>query len=202
MATISFPSASVNVSTPRVASLVAAAAKGEESAWNALVDRFGGLVWAVARSHRLSDADAADVCQTTWLRLAEHVSRLREPELVGPWLATTARREALRVLRRASRVDALPDDGDWADASLPAPEAGLVDAERRTALWTAFAALSERCQTLLRALLADPEPRYEQVSAVLGIPVGSIGPTRARCLEELRRSRDIARISLGATDSP
>jgi RNA polymerase sigma factor (sigma-70 family) len=201
-ATISSPFSSVNVSAPRAASLVAAAAKGDERAWGELVDRFGGLVWSVARSYRLSEADAADVSQTTWLRLAEHLGRLREPDLVGAWLATTARREALRVIRRASRVDALPEEGEWADASIPAPESGLVDDERRAALWAAFAGLSERCRTLLRVLLADPEPSYEEVSTTLGMPVGSIGPTRARCLDELRRSREIARISHGAGDSP
>src|SRR4051794_3498545 len=100
-------------STSGLAPLVHAAAGGDEAAWNALVDRFSGLVWAVARAHRLGAADAADVSQTTWLRLVENLTRLRDPEAVGAWLASTARREALRVLRRGSREAALPEDGDW-----------------------------------------------------------------------------------------
>ncbi|HZG95557.1 MAG TPA: sigma-70 family RNA polymerase sigma factor, partial [Mycobacteriales bacterium] len=79
--------------------LVRAAADGDQRAWNALVDRFSRLVWAVARQHRLSEADAGDVAQATWLRLVENLASLREPEAVGGWLATTARREALRVIK-------------------------------------------------------------------------------------------------------
>lgn len=167
-----------------VATLVRAAADGDQAAWNALVDRFNGLVWSVARSHRLSTPDASDVVQTTWLRLVEHLDRLQDPERVGAWLATTARRESLRALRLSARqvvVDDLPDAGT--DAQLGA---ALFEAERDRALWAAFGGLSERCQTLLRVLVADPPPSYEEVSAALDMPIGSIGPTRARCLERLR----------------
>src|SRR5206468_5582762 len=86
-----------------LADLVRAAAGGDEAAWNALVDRFSSLVWATARAHRLSRDDAADVAQTTWLRLVEHLDRIREPERLGAWLATTARHESLRVIRRGGR---------------------------------------------------------------------------------------------------
>jgi RNA polymerase sigma factor (sigma-70 family) len=167
-----------------VAELVSAAAEGDQGAWNELVDRYNGLVWSVARSHRLSTPDASDVVQTTWLRLVEHLDGLQDPERVGAWLATTARREALRALRHAARqtpTEELPET--------PTDEhlgAALLEAERDQALWKAFGGLSERCQTLLRILVADPPPSYDEVSGALDMPIGSIGPTRARCLERLR----------------
>jgi RNA polymerase sigma factor (sigma-70 family) len=167
-----------------VAELVRAAAEGDRDAWDALVDRFNGLVWSVARSHRLSTVDASDVVQTTWLRLVEHLGRLQEPERVGAWLATTARRESLRTLRQSARqlpTEELPEVAE--DAKL---DAALLVEERDRALWQAFGELSERCQTLLRILVADPPPSYEEVSAALDMPIGSIGPTRQRCLERLR----------------
>jgi RNA polymerase sigma factor (sigma-70 family) len=181
--------------------LVAAAAGGDEAAWNELVERFAGLVWAVARAHRLSTADAADVSQTTWLRLAEHLGRLRDPERVGAWLATTARHESLRVLRHAARFEAISDDHDWLDDRQQPPESGLVRRERRAALMTAFGLLPDNCRSLLRVLFADPEPSYEEVAAATGLPVGSIGPTRARCLERLRRTPAIARINAETDNS-
>lgn len=161
-----------------------AAAEGDQAAWNGLVDRYNGLVWSVARAHRLPTADASDVVQTTWLRLVEHLDRLQDPERVGAWLATTARREALRALRGAARqvvTGELPESGSDAFVG-----AALLIAERDRALWQAFGGLSERCQALLRILVADPPPSYEEVGAALEMPIGSIGPTRARCLERLR----------------
>ena len=168
-----------------VAELVRAAADGDQVAWNGLVDRYNGLVWSVARSYRLSTADASDVVQTTWLRLVEHLGRLQEPERVGSWLATTARRECLRTLRHSARqvpTEELPELA--ADERL---DAALLTAERDRALWQAFGGLSERCRELLRILVADPPPSYEEVAAALDMPIGSIGPTRQRCLERLRR---------------
>jgi len=167
-----------------VAELVRAAADGDRAAWDRLVDRYNGLVWSVARSHRLSTADASDVVQTSWLRLVEHLDRLQDPERVGAWLATTARREALRALRHASRqivTEELPEVA--VEGQL---DAGLLVRERDRALWQAFGGLSERCQALLRILVSDPPPSYDEVSAALDMPIGSIGPTRARCLERLR----------------
>jgi RNA polymerase sigma factor (sigma-70 family) len=178
---------------PANTELVAAAAIGNQEAWDALVDRFGGLVWSIARAHRLGDADAADVSQTTWLRLVEHLGRLRDPESVGAWLATTARHECLRLIRQAGRF--LADDSalDLADPD-PLPDALLVSGEREVALWRAIEALGERCRSLIRVLMADPAPSYEEVAAALDMPVGSIGPTRARCLDQLRRRPEIAGI--------
>ncbi len=175
-----------------VAGLVRAAAAGNEPAWNRLVETYAGLVWAVARSHRLSDADAADVAQATWLRLLEHLDDLRDPERVGAWLATTARRECLRLMRAGHRQLPCGDD-------LPEPvdpggsvDDALLTGERDAALWAAFGRLRPSDQALLRLLAADPQPSYGEVSAALDMPVGSIGPTRARALERLRAelSRD------------
>jgi RNA polymerase sigma factor (sigma-70 family) len=166
--------------------LVPAAAGGCQDAWNEIVKRYAGRVWAVARAYRLSAADAADVSQTTWLRLLEHLPRLTAPERVGAWLATTARRECLRVVRRTGR--------EWPDdeiADVPAPAADLdhelVIAERDAALWQAFARLRPRDQALLRLLAEDPAPGYAEISEALEMPIGSIGPTRVRALERLRR---------------
>jgi RNA polymerase sigma factor (sigma-70 family) len=172
---------------PDLSALVGAAAAGDQAAWNALVARFDGLVWSVARAHRLSRADAGDVVQTTWLRLVEHLHRLDDPERVGGWLATTARRESLKALRRAARqVPSAPDELPVVatDAAL---DAGLLAHERDAALWHAFSGLDTDCQALLRLLVADPPPSYQEISEALDRPIGSIGPTRARCLEKLRQ---------------
>jgi RNA polymerase sigma factor (sigma-70 family) len=171
-----------------VAGLVSAAASGDEVAWNGLVEQFAGLVWHVARSHRLGDTDASDVSQTVWLRLVESLPRLREPAAVGGWLVTTTRNECLRVLRRSGRevvedTDALHERPSE-DAS---PEAVLELAEDRHQVRDALDRLSDRCRTLLRALAYSPEDSYAEVSAALGMPIGSIGPTRSRCLDRLRR---------------
>jgi RNA polymerase sigma factor (sigma-70 family) len=185
-----------------VGQLVRDAAGGDQVAWDRLVARFNGLVWSVARAHRLDSADASDVVQTTWLRLVENLGRLQDPERVGAWLATTARRECLRTLRLSARqvpteTELLPDPGT--DAPLAA---ALLASERDRALWDAFSGLSERCRMLLRILVADPPPSYEEVGAVLDMPIGSIGPTRARCLERLRRDESIVRLRAASVDWP
>lgn len=164
---------------------VAAAAEGDRVAWDAIVDRYNGLVWATARGHRLSDADAADVVQTTWLRLVEHLTRIQDPERVGAWLVTTARRESLRVIAATSRV--LPtDQPEEIVDDRGRPGDALLVQERDVMLRRALDSISASCRTLLRVLAADPPPSYEEVSAALDMPIGSIGPTRGRCLERLR----------------
>ena len=182
-----------------VTRMVRAAASGDHRAWDALVDEFGGLVWAITRAHRLSDADAADVAGATWLRLVEHLGDLREADRVGAWLATTARRECLRVLRGAQRQVPTGDDIEAAPADATDIASELMAAQRDVALWRAFARLPERDQALLRLLVADPAPSYEEISAALEMPIGSIGPTRARSLERLRR--ELARDGLVAADT-
>jgi RNA polymerase sigma factor (sigma-70 family) len=185
-----------------VGALVRAARDDDESAWNALVDEFAGLVWAIVRAHHLSAADAADVSQTTWLRLAEHLRRIRDPERVGAWLAATTRHECRRLLRRSQRELPFGDEvPEPPQAAVPSLAAGLLRRERAAALWAAFAQLPERCQTLLRVLMADPAPAYEDAAEALGVPVGSLGPTRARCLERLRRLVARGGISAPSGDS-
>lgn len=171
---------------------VVAAAGGDRDAWVRLHDRYANLIWSIARAYHLDTADAGDVCQTTWLRLAEHLDRLREPGQVRWWLATTARREALRARVRSRRVvpfdpsaDHLPDHGQ------PRVDERLLQWEERGAVLRAFRALPSGCQTLLRVLLAEPQPSYAEVSAALDMPIGSIGPRRARCLEKLRHDSDL-----------
>ena len=164
---------------------VAGAAAGDADAWNALVDRYAGLVWAVARGEGLSGADAADVSQTTWLRLAEHLGRIRAPERVGSWLATTARHECWRVAKTARLVSSVETE-QLASGEAPAADAQVLEAEELQALWQALGSLPPPCRVLLRVLVADPPPTYAEVSEMLGMPIGSIGPRRARCLDRLR----------------
>ena len=172
-----------------VGPLLAAAASGDADAWSTVVERFTGLLSATARAHRLSAADAADVVQTTWLRLVENLDRIQDPERLGGWLATTARRECLLTIRRGRREPAVPveDVFDHVPGPRQAIDAGLLMAERDAALWRLFDELPDRCRTLLRVLVADPPPAYADVAAALSIPIGSIGPTRQRCLNQLRR---------------
>jgi RNA polymerase sigma factor (sigma-70 family) len=177
--------------------LVRSAAAGDQRSWEALVERFTGLLWAVARAHRLRDADAADVVQVTWLNLVQHLGHVREPERLGAWLATTARRECLRVLRRDRRQVPTDDEASLQPREPPAaatPEDEVLLLERHALLRAAIQDLPPRYQQLLRVLVADPPPSYEAVGAALDMPVGSIGPTRARCLELLRRSPHLAGI--------
>jgi RNA polymerase sigma factor (sigma-70 family) len=178
------------------AELVGRAGTGDRAAWGELVDRYGGLVWAVARGYGLGPQDAADVSQVVWLRLLQHLGALRQPERLGAWLATTARRESLRIGKVRGREVPLAGERDPDRLELPgaAPEAGLLAAERDAALWRAFGSLPGRCQRLLRLLVADPPLGYAEVATVLGMPVDSIGPTRARCLGCLRRHLAARRI--------
>jgi len=177
--------------------LITAANGGDETAWGAIVDRFAGLVWATARAHRLSSADAADVAQTTWLRLVENLDRIKDPERVGAWLATTARRECLRHIRLQSREFTTAEDSVFEVPSDDHAEQRLITLERNTALRRALARISERCQGLLRLLAAPEDLSYEEIAAALGMPIGAIGPTRARCLEQLRRTPELAGFQIG-----
>jgi RNA polymerase sigma factor (sigma-70 family) len=167
--------------------VVADAAAGDSAAWNRLVESFSGLVWSVVRSHGLFGAEGADVCQTVWLRFVEHLGRLREPERVGAWLATTARHECLRVLRRGSRSVPVGEPPDVAETRAGTdPIATAVAAEEHRLLMAALEQVPPQCQTLLRLLIVDPPLSYDEISAILEIPKGSIGPTRQRCLGRVR----------------
>ena len=166
--------------------LVARARAGDDRAWTALTDRYTNLLWSVARAMRLDRADAADAVQTTWLRLVERLDSVREPAQLAGWLVTTLRRECLATLRRSSRVRTGAQTWDDLPAAVDPLDEGLLREERDVALWQAFGRLAERCQELLRVLMADPAPSYAEVAQALGVPVGSIGPSRQRCLKSLR----------------
>jgi RNA polymerase sigma factor (sigma-70 family) len=175
-----------------VAHLVTKAVGGDQAAWNEIVERFSGRVWAISRAYRLSPADAADVFQQTWLRVLENLGSLREPARFGAWIATTCRREALATLRRARRSQPVGDDRllDRAADSTADPQHPILIDDRNAELWRAFQRLSRRCQDILRALVVEVEggrPSYDLAAAALGIPVGSLGPSRARCLDRLRK---------------
>jgi RNA polymerase sigma factor (sigma-70 family) len=169
-----------------LAVLVRDAGAGDATAWEQLVDRLAPLLWSIVRAYRLGDADAQDVLQTGWLRLLERLDQLSDPARVGSWLATTVRRESLRVLRQRGR--AVPTDVHALDLGADdelTPEAVVLRGERAGMLARAFARLTARCQALLRVLAAADS--YEEVAAAFDMPIGAIGPTRARCLESLRR---------------
>jgi len=169
--------------------LVIAAGTGDQRAWAALIDRYAGLVWHIVLGYRLTASDAADVSQAVWLRAVEHLRDVRNPEHFGSWLATVARREALHFLRARGRE--VPNDltqllADMADPVSVGTDEAVLAAELRDLVRAAFTALSPACQRLLRLLLRDPPMPYAEISASTGIPVGSIGPTRQRCLQRLR----------------
>ncbi|MDA0179514.1 sigma-70 family RNA polymerase sigma factor [Solirubrobacter phytolaccae] len=166
--------------------MIAAAARGDQSAWSALVSRFSGRIARVARGYGLNPYQADDVAQETWLRLYRGLERVRDPQALGAWVDTTARRESLRALKRRGREDLTGEDLFVDVVAYDDPDEALL-AERRVALAAALARLPERQQRLMESLLADTEPSYADVSAELGLPVGSIGPTRGRCVERLRR---------------
>lgn len=164
---------------------ITAAARGDHAAWQQLVDRYSSLLWAVTRAHQLNAHEAADVIQTTWLRLIEQLPNINHPNALGAWLATTARRECLRSRRQSTRCqpsDQLDTHSDHQQAGADAP---LLRHERDAALWHAFKRLPPRDQALLRMLTTDPTPSYQQIAAALGIAIGSIGPKRARALKRL-----------------
>jgi len=179
------------MSSDTAAPLVVRAREGDAKAWEQLVERYAPLVWSICRRYLLSPADAEDVNQTVWLLLVEQLGNLREPAALPGWLATTTRREALRVLRATRKYETMGSDADveaTADPSAQLIEQEIVAAERDAALGAAFAELPPRCQRLLSMLMGDPPPSYAEISQSIPIPVGSIGPQRSRCLSRLRRS--------------
>ena len=178
-----------NAATPTdIGQLVRGAAAGDRWAWERLVEQFERLIWAMTREFKLADSDAADVAQATWLRLLEHIDRIEYPDRIGSWLATTARHECLRHVSRAKRVMLVQDDVVFGGLATLQPDIdeGLLAAERAEAVRAATALLPWRWQKLLEMLMADPPVSYAEISSQLGLPVGSIGPTRGRCLERLR----------------
>jgi RNA polymerase sigma factor (sigma-70 family) len=170
------------------AHMVQRAAQGDQRAWERLVDQYARLVWSITRQFKLSDSDAADVSQATWLRLLEHIDRLDHPDRVGSWLAATARNECLRSLAARKKVIPVQDDVTLKSDITSAPEVDerLLADERAADVRRALSHLPRRGQQLLEMLMADPPATYAEISDKLGLPIGSIGPTRGRCLEMLR----------------
>lgn len=185
-----------------VAVLVRRAADGDQRAWNELVDRYAPLVWSLCARHRLSAQDTDDVGQNVWLLLVEQLGKLREPAALPGWLATTTQRECFRALkaaRKASHAELARDEDLPPDPRATPIEQEIIVAERNAALRAALAELPSRSRQLLLMLTSDPPHSYQQISTTLQIPIGSIGPQRARCLAQLRRSRALAALHDGAT---
>lgn len=178
----------------QMADIVRRASEGDAEAWELIVQEYSNLLWSVVRRFRLNDAQGADAVQTTWLRLLEHLDDIREPERLGGWLATTVRRACLQTLRgykREELVDGLPEQAAdsterHAQRESVCPARSVVRTEHRTMVHRALAELPEDHRRLMNLLLATPAPSYREVSATLGMPVGSIGPTRARILNRMR----------------
>jgi RNA polymerase sigma factor (sigma-70 family) len=175
------------------------AAEGDQWAWRRLIDRYDGLIRSVAGSFRLQPADVQDVTQTTWLRLLQNLHAIRDPERLAGWLAVTASRESLSILRKASQhslvplADEAPDPNPEAD-----PERRVLDRDAAGDLWAAVAELPARQRSLLVALFREESSSYDEIAANCAMPIGSIGPTRARALSHLRRK--LADRGLGAAD--
>lgn len=170
---------------PSVVALVERAVRGDASAWNEIVERYSSLVWSICQRYQVAGADADDIGATVWLRLVAGLATIREPAALPGWLATTTRRECLALLRHQSRQ--IPfDDQEIADQVEPEAHAWLLTEERRIALRDAFAQLPDRDRQLLSMLFSDPPVSYIEISSRLGMPIGSIGPTRRRCLARVR----------------
>jgi RNA polymerase sigma factor (sigma-70 family) len=169
---------------------------GDVAAWMELVERCTPLLWRVARSFRFDESTTADIVQATWLALAEHGDRVRNTHAVRAWLASTARRASLHEVRRRQRVLLREDDAtvDGVDPE-PGPSEQVSDADRDARLWRAAERLPVRDRQLLSLLTATPALSYAEIAGVMGVPVGSIGPTRSRCLARLRRELAIEGIT-------
>jgi RNA polymerase sigma factor (sigma-70 family) len=185
--------------------LVAAAEQGDEGAWGEIVDRYTPLVVTVVLPYRLSSTELQDVAQTVWLRLIEHLGDIREPRALPKWLITTAKREALRYVTASKRMRPTDLEDDMWTSRLCTEDdsdADLVRAERHAALLEGFAALSPRQRQLLALLSEDPPASYAEISRRMGIPVGAIGPTRARALERLRRTPSVQQLMTTTAAEP
>lgn len=173
--------------TDSVADLLLGISDGDPAAWGEILRRYGRLVATTVRSFRLQEADALDAMQMTWLRLTENAHRVQSPERLGGWLVTTARRECLHILRQGKRGPHLTD-GTLETVSDPSvgPEQRTIDAYTTRTLWTLVNELSPRQRTLIRMLFTDEPCSYATIARIAEIPLGGIGPTRARALRHLR----------------
>jgi len=189
---------------PTATDLVTRAREGDQQAWDALIGRYAPLVWSICRRYRLDRTDAEDVAQTIWLRLVDQLGRLRDSAALPGWLVTTTRRECIHVLdtaRRSGTPGLVPGAEDIPDSQAASVEQELLAAERSAALREAFTSLPPHFQRLLGLLIQDPPVSYAEISARLGISIGSIGPLRSRCVDRLRRHPAIAALINAEADS-
>lgn len=184
------PATPQQIST-ELATLVSAARSGDSLAWTRLVERFDRMLRSVARSYRLSPQDVDDAVQATWVKLYEHIDRVRDTEAVGGWLATTVRRESLRLLQRHVREHLTADPELAAELRGESPETQLLESECRIVLTRALSTLPERQRRLMTLFACDSGANYEQIGAALEMPIGSIGPIRARSLARLQRHPEL-----------
>jgi RNA polymerase sigma factor (sigma-70 family) len=170
-----------------IGALFLAARDGDRDALAELVPRLTPMLWHVARSQGIDREASVDVVQTAWLRLLGSLADIQSPGALAAWLVTVTKREAWRV-RKAGRSEHIEEDAVFVEMRdpHPGPADQVVADERRTRLWAAVDELPERCRTLLRIVAFVRRPDYTEVSAALGMPVGSVGPSRARCLDKLR----------------
>jgi RNA polymerase sigma factor (sigma-70 family) len=186
---------SIATEDPEVIDLVASASSGDSRAWDALVDRYAPLVRSICRKYQLGRTDADDVAQSVWLHLVDHLDHIRNAAALPGWLATTTRRECWRVMRTSATPQKIifdPNADRRRDEQCGAPDRLLLEAERHAAVREAVTHLPREGQALIAMLIADPPLPYAEISAKLGLPIGSIGPTRSRYLDKIRRYPAIA----------
>lgn len=178
----------VDAAALEIVGWVRRAATGDLQAWSRLVDQYSRLIWSITASFKLAESDAADVVQTTWMRLIEHIDRIEQPARIASWLASTARNECLRHVAARKRIVLVDEDVEFDGASHHGPEIdeGLLARERARDVREAMSHLPAQWQRLMELLMSDPPVSYAEISDQLGLPIGSIGPTRGRCLAKLR----------------
>jgi len=171
-----------------LARMVRRAADGDPSAWRGLVDKYSRLIWSITKDYKLVESDAADVFQITWMRLLEHINRIDRPDRVASWLATTTRNECVRYLTARKRLVVAHEDVLLDHLAEPGADVdeGLLAQERAEGVRAAMELLPWRWRRLMELLMSDPPVSYAEISDELGLPIGSIGPTRSRCLARLR----------------
>lgn len=177
---------------------------GDEAAWAALVRRYEPMIIGLTRRYRLNPSDAEDVSQTVWLRLFEHLDQLRDDQALPGWLATTTTRVCLTLLRRQGRSIVIdPEDLSASKSRIvigkQEGDSSAIDSDLRRhelgcAVEEGLAELTSRQRDMMRLLVTEPPLPYVEISAQMGVPVGSIGPTRARCLRKLRATSSIQRL--------
>jgi RNA polymerase sigma factor (sigma-70 family) len=185
--------------TDSVTDLLLGIGDGDSAAWDKVLGRYGKVVSRTVRSFRLQEADALDAMQMTWVRLAENADRVQFPERLGGWLVTTARRECMRILRQARFGPNFTDMVSETVSELSrGPEQRVIDAHITWTLRKLIDELSPRQQLLIRMLFTEDHHSYAEVAHITGIPLGGIGPTRARALQQLRDKLDQHKMGTGA----